>query len=289
MAHQYLTIISTDQLRSIVEQETEVVIVDCRFSLADPSAGQAAYEQGHIPGALYANLDLDLASPVRSDSGRHPLPDATQFISSLDRWGVKPGCQVVVYDHGNGAMAARLWWMLQWIGHSPAALLSGGFAAWTSSSGAISQKPLTPARVGKPSEHYVANDSLWLTTNEVVQLSESIDLLDARSEPRFSGRHEPIDPVAGHIPHAVCMPFEQNVDQSGLFLSPEKLRNRFRACGITSNAQGNYSHVVHMCGSGVTACHNLLAMESAGMRGSKLYVGSWSEWIRDPARKIATE
>ncbi len=258
------------------------VVVDCRFSLMDTDAGQRAYRESHIAGARYAHLDADLSSPITPATGRHPLPDPARLARTLGEWGIGHKTQVVAYDDMGGMLAAaRLWWLLRWLGHDAVAVLDGGFPAWQRA-----ELPLTaesPA-VQPTVFHGRPNDRLWLTTARVQALPAEKVLLDARAAARFRGEMEPIDPVAGHIPGAVNLPTEGNLTADGLFLPRAELRARFAA----ALGERPAATVVHSCGSGVTACHNLLAMEAAGLRGSRLYAGSWSEWIRDPGRPMAT-
>lgn len=273
MAHYYDTLISVD---ACLQQgpAADWALIDCRFDLEDKAWGEAVYREGHIPGAYYAHLEDDLSAPQTADSGRHPLPDWQAFADRLGRWGVHPDTQVVVYDQGGGAFAARLWWLLRCVGHTRAAVLDGGWAAWQSAGGAESRE--APAAHLQPVELLPGGG--WVTTEEIEKNLYSMEftLVDARNRERFIGRQEPIDPVAGHIPGARNFPFEHNLDANGLFRQPLALREAWLACLQDASP----ACVVHMCGSGVTACHNLLAMEVAGLYGSRLYVGSWSEWIR---------
>ena len=259
------------------------VVFDCRFSLVDTGAGERLYREGHIPGAHYAHLDRDLSSAVGGSTGRHPLPDPDVFVRKLGAWGVDRATRVVVYDDAGGAFAGRMWWLLRWLGHEKAALLDGGVKQWLKAGGVLSAN--IPQSVRKT---FIADAdrTRWLDTGEVGQgLSDGrILLIDARTADRFQGKQEPIDTVAGHVPGAVCRPLQLNLADDGRFLPAETLRRQFlqRLSGFKPE------QAVHMCGSGVTACHNLLAMEAAGLVGSRLYAGSWSEWIRDPARPVAT-
>jgi thiosulfate/3-mercaptopyruvate sulfurtransferase len=258
------------------------LVVDCRFDLAKPEAGEAAYRAGHIPGAIYAHLDRDLAGPITPTSGRHPLPDPAQFAATLGRWGMKPDTQVVAYDADNGAFAARLWWLLRWVGHRAVAVLDGGFRAWTEEG----LPTTTEIPVRTETRFEVRPDrNAWLEASEVAERVSRPDwrLLDARAPERFAGEVEPIDTAAGHVPGARNHPFASNLDERARFRSPEELRARFDS----SQAGVANDRTIVMCGSGVTACHLLLAMEVAGKPGARLYAGSWSEWIRDPARPIA--
>jgi len=256
------------------------VVVDCRFDLMQPQAGHAAYVTGHIPGAVYADLNQHLSAPVTASSGRHPLPNPGLFAQQLARWGISNTSQVVVYDAGNGAYAVRLWWMLRWLGHQAVALLDGGFATWQGAG-----LPLTTT-IPQP---IPARFEVQLQADSEVSMAQvrqgitdgSICVVDARTTTRYAGEVEPIDPVAGHIPTAQNYPYEANLDGQGRFLTAGQLRARFEALAARPE------QVVHMCGSGVTACHNILAMEIAGLGGSKLYAGSWSEWVRDPANPVS--
>lgn len=257
-------------------------IIDCRFDLGDSSWGEQVYREGHIPGAFYGHLDRDLSGLPDAASGRHPLPDWQHFADSLSRWGIHHDTQVVVYDQGSGAYAARLWWLLRAAGHRRVAVLDGGWSAWLTAGGACTDT------VPPPDTRLVelSPGSGWVTTAQVERNLDSAAflLVDARDGERFAGLREPIDPVAGHVPGAVNYPFEQNLGPGGVFRRPAELRDLWGGL-LSGRTPGK---VVHMCGSGVTACHNLLAMEVAGLPGSRLYVGSWSEWIRDRKRPVAT-
>lgn len=258
------------------------VVVDCRFNLADPDAGRRAYQAGHIPGARYAHLDEDLSAPVTATTGRHPLPDPARLAATLGAWGIGPETQVLAYDDLGGMLAAaRLWWLLRWLGHAAVAVLDGGLPAWTRAGLPLDMDvPVIAAQTftARP------DNRLWLTVEQVQALPAHELLLDARGAARYRGEMEPIDPVAGHIPGALNLPTESNLAADGCFLPAAALRTRFAALLGERPA----ATVVHSCGSGVTACHNLLAMEVAGLSGSRLYAGSWSEWIRDPQRPVAT-
>ena len=262
----------------------EVIAVDCRFDLRNPLRGRELWLESHIPGARHADLDHDLASPVRPDSGRHPLPSPEAFSNFLASIGWQPGLSVVVYDGGSGALAARLWWLLRYFGIEDAALLDGGFAAWRKAGLPVEQgvTEVTPTpRVPLQPGHMPV-----VTTGQIEEQLEkgAMMLLDARDPARFRGEQETLDARAGHIPGAINRPFGENLDQNEVFASPESLRARFE----TLLGETDPNRVTHSCGSGVTACHNLFAMELAGLSGSALYPGSWSEWIRDPKRPVAT-
>lgn len=262
-------------------------VLDCRFELSRTEWGASAYAQGHIPHALYAHLERDLSSPVTATSGRHPLPLADSFVETVSRWGIDAGVQVIAYDQGNGAYAARLWWLLRWVGHDRVAVLNGGFAAWQQAGLPIETHPgVRRLRRFVPS----LRRSDLVTTAEVERLLATGNLanghdalVDARAADRFAGRNETIDPVAGHIPGARNHPFTHNLDAQGRFLPAPTLRAKW----LETLQGGSPGQVISTCGSGVTACHNLLALEVAGLPGAKLYAGSWSEWIRDAARPIA--
>lgn len=278
----FTTLVDCETLADNLRDPTWV-IVDCRFRLTDSEAGRAAYRHGHLPGAVYAHLDEDLSSPVTAVSGRHPLPASDALVSACRRWGIGTSSQVVVYDDAGGAVAARLWWLLCWLGHESVALLDGGIQAWDVARHPLEQSLPEPRHGDFESR---INNEMWVEVDKLVDKSARAELLivDARSETRFRGEEEPIDPVAGHIPGAVSFPLERNLDPQGRFCSAEELRSRWLAAlGARPPAS-----VVHSCGSGVSACHNLLAMEIAGLSGSLLYPGSWSEWIRDSARPVAT-
>jgi thiosulfate/3-mercaptopyruvate sulfurtransferase len=280
----YNTLTNTDELAAHLG-DPHWVIIDCRFTLSDPTAGRAAYQAGHIPGAFYAHLDEDLAAPiVPGVTGRHPLPDPKVLSEKLCGWGVGINRQVVVYDDSYGSIAARLWWMIRWLGHPSVALMDGGYQKW-----ARENRPITAETWPAPSRGVcpsLPERSQWLSSAQVLgQIGSGHGkLLDSRMEMRFRGEVDPIDPVAGHVPGAINWPFDENLDMDGTFLAPEALRETYQALLRGTPPE----KVVHMCGSGVTACHSLLAMEVAGLPGSKLYAGSWSEWITDPARPIAT-
>ena len=274
------TLISTEELKNLLETGN-VMVFDCRFSLMDKQAGRKAYGQGHIPGALFADMEADLSAVhIPGVTGRHPLPQRQDFVARVCSWGLTPQTQVVAYDDAGGAGAARLWWMLQWIGHAKVAVLDGGWQAWNAEGFPVSTEPATAANPS--SDQYSDLDPL-VGLLEVGQVNPGRQtLLDARELPRFRGEVEPIDPVAGHIPGAYCSPFSANLNSEGRFKSRGELREKF------SFAEYSFLPVVCYCGSGVTACHNILAMKHAGLAVPALYGGSWSEWITDPARKVAT-
>ena len=270
--HEYRTLIGPAELADIVGQ---AVIFDVRFSLADPQAGKKLYQAGHIPGARFLDLEHDLSGPVGPSTGRHPLPDVDQLAGKLAAAGVSGETQVVAYDDSSSAFATRLWWLLRWLGHERVAVLDGGYTAWQAAELPVSSALPEPERGQfQPTLHH----DLVVSSETLLELLEQSDtaLIDARGAQRFRGEEEPIDSVAGHIPGAINLPFPANLDDNGKFLSAEALRQRH-----------HHPQAVHMCGSGVTACHNILASCHAGNEMPRLYVGSWSEWITDDRRPVA--
>ncbi len=278
----YSTLIDVSSLKLLAADD--VRIIDTRFDLMDTDAGRRAFHGGHLPNAVYADLDCDLSAPVTDVTGRHPLPEPDVAAKIFGKWGISGQTQVVIYDEDSGALAARLWWMLRWLGHENAAVLDGGLASWCSAGGELSSKSTKPDRC--QFYPYGANAHMLIDTHEIAGRMDQDDgwLIDARSQERFDGISEPIDTVAGHIPGAVCRPFDRNLDENGRFLPAPDLRDQFKAL----LGQRLPSDIVCMCGSGVTACHNILAMEHAGLHGARLYVGSWSEWIREPDRPVVS-
>ena len=274
----YSTVVSTEQLAQHVNDPAWVVI-DCRFTLTHTEAGRATYTQGHIPGARYAHLDQDLAGPKTGSNGRHPLPGAQVFAQKLGAWGIDTDTQVVVYDDSFGAIAVRLWWMLRWMGHDAVALLDGGLPKWQREQRPLNADlPQVTPTVFKPQVRH----DMVVDTDTVLGATSAL-IVDARAEMRFIGEIEPLDPIAGHVPGAKNLPFDDNLAMDGTLLPATELRELY-----TELLDGKSpEQVIHMCGSGVTTCHNLLAMEIAGLKGGKLYAGSWSEWIADPSRPIA--
>lgn len=258
-------------------------VVDCRFTLTDSGAGRRAFLGGRIPGAVYAHLDDDLARAPSADEGRHPLPDPGTFAATAGRLGIGNESDVIVYDDQSGAIAARLWWMLRWVGHERVAVLDGGLAAWVASGGALEHGPAQAPRPRRFESKGLHAD--WVATTEEIAALDTADrrrVVDARSAARFAGRQEPIDPVAGHVPGAQSWPFSDNLTADGRLQRPAELAARLEQLHLAPQ-----SEIIAMCGSGVTACHLLLVLSVLGRPG-KLYAGSWSEWIRDPARPIST-
>jgi thiosulfate/3-mercaptopyruvate sulfurtransferase len=275
-------LVSAAELDALLD-DRRCVVVDCRFEFSDTGKGRADWLAGHIPGAAYAHLDDDLSSPITEDSGRHPLPDPTRFATYLASIGWAPGKLLVAYDEGPNAVASRLWWLMRYFGQ-PAALLDGGLAAWMASGRPLeSGEPATPSAA---SMVLTADEAMKVGTPAILSKlgEDAILVLDARAGQRFHGEVEPLDSRAGHIPGSLNRPFGANLVQGGQFKSPAELREEYLALLEDRDP----ATVVHSCGSGVTACHNLFAMELAGLGGARLYPGSWSEWIRDPARPIET-
>ena len=275
-----LSLVTCDALAHELGNEN-LVILDCRHSLTEPDVGYAAYLAGHIPDARHVDLDQDLSRPAAPHEGRHPLPDLNVFVATLGRLGITNDSRVVVYDDCGGAIAARLWWMLRyWLGHDAVAVLDGGIQAWSRAGYELERTAATWASAIYDAAASAADTVI--DTDDLIRRLKARDavLLDARAAARFDGLTEPIDPVAGHVPGAVNLPFSELLSGDGTFRIPTQLRQRFEQ-GLAGRAAGD---VVAMCGSGVTACHLLLGMEIAGLEPGKLYVGSWSEWIRDSQR-----
>ena len=275
------TLVDTTQLEAL--RQAGALVLDCRFSLADTDQGRRDYEAGHIPGARYADLDHDLSAPRDNPAlGRHPLPDAARLAQRLGALGWDGEQPVIAYDDGSGAIAARAWWLLRLAGIEQAAVLDGGWAAWQAAGGP-EEAGASQAVPGSP-QISLHHDRLLDSAQLQAALQDgSILLLDARASERYAGRVEPMDPVAGHVPGAVNRPFSENLNAGGRFKSAATLRQEFSALLSMRRPED----VVHMCGSGVTACHNLLAMEHAGLAGSRLYAPSWSGWISDRQRPVA--
>lgn len=277
----FTTLITSAQLAPLIGS-SDLLILDCRHDLADLSRGERAYAQGHIPGAQYADLNRDLSDLSKPDLGRHPVPDVSTFAATLARWGYRSQQQVVVYDDAGGAIAARAWWMLRLIGHCSVAVLDGGLPAWLAAGLSVETEVPQP----EPSQvvvNFAASEIVYFDELSQKLQSENALLLDARGVPRFRGDVEPLDAIAGHIPGAINRPSSSNLAADGGFKSPALLRDEFSALLGTHSAKT----LIHSCGSGVTACHNLLAMEHAGLAGSRVFAPSWSGWITDPVRPVA--
>jgi len=278
----FTTLVTVEQLREHLE-DPAWRIIDVRHDLMDVDAGLRAYKAGHIPGAVFAHTDEDLSGRKTGRNGRHPLPEREDIVQAFRRWGVDDDTQVIAYDANGGNFAVRLWWLARWLGHTRVAVLDGGWPRWVASTGLSSTAVPAPA-AGRFTDRS-SSMSLVQAEDVVRNLGTRERLvLDARTPERYRGEQEPIDPVAGHIPGARNRPWQRNLEADQTFKSRQALREEFEAAlGSTPP-----DRVVHQCGSGVTACHNLLAMEIAGLSGSALYAGSWSEWIADPARPVAT-
>lgn len=278
----YTTLIDAQTLTAVADG-AGLRLFDCRCAAADPEAGVRAYLAGHIPGARHADLDRVLAGPPGMEGGRHPLPDRHALAAWLGAEGVAGDTQIVGYDDAGGAFAARLWWLARWLGHPGVAVLDGGMQAWIDAGGDLArdEQPRPASRdfpVRSPLVETVAAQGVL----EIVRGRRPGTLVDARAAARYRGQNEPIDRTAGHIPGAINLPYADNLTSTGRFRERPALRARFGAVGAPAEA-------VHYCGSGVTACHNILAMEHAGLVGSKLYAGSWSDWISDRQRPVAVE
>jgi thiosulfate/3-mercaptopyruvate sulfurtransferase len=272
-------LITANQLEEIINSGENVLLCDCRFDLVDLQAGKKAYQEGHIPGAIYVDLDQDLSGPKTGKNGRHPLPSPQVWAQTKSRLGIDSNTLVVAYDNQGSVYASRLWWMLKATGHAKVQVLDGGLDAWNGpigTHGRQAQATNTPAAT-MPYVGLVLVDELVAN----LQSKKSI-IIDARANDRFHGQNETLDPIGGHIPDAINYCFRENLSGKS-FKTPEQLYRDFHDLLGATKA----SEVVHQCGSGVTACHNLLAMEVAGLKGSRLYVGSWSEWCTDPSRPVA--
>lgn len=277
----HTTLISAESLRELVASKTPLVIIDVGFDLADPAAGERSYCEGHLPGAHYLHLDRDLSGDKTGRNGRHPLPRRETFAAKVGMIGITPQTQVVVYDRQQAMVAARPWWMLRWLGHEAVAVLDGGVAAWQAAGGALDTTqpavaPQPPYPLGQP----------LVASIDAAALADGLGkvrLVDARAPERYRGDVEPLDAQAGHIPGALNRFFKDNLSSDGRFKPQDLLRAEWTPLLAASAPR----QVVHQCGSGVTACHNVLAMEIAGLHGSALYPGSWSEWSSDPARPVA--
>jgi thiosulfate/3-mercaptopyruvate sulfurtransferase len=258
------------------------VLLDCGFDLADTTLGEREFAAGHLPGAVYAHLDRDLSGPKAPGRGRHPLPARADFAATVARWGIAPGVVVVAYDNQGGPYAARAWWLLRWLGHAEVAVLDGGRSAWIAAGGALE----SGTGAGRPTAApYPASTTPAMPTVAADALLGAVapPLIDARAPERYRGEVEPLDPVAGHIPGALNRFFKLNLGADGRFKPAAALRAEFEALLAGRDAAA----VVHSCGSGVTACHNLLAMEAAGCGTTALFAPSWSGWIADPSRPVA--
>lgn len=277
----YKTIISSDILKTNLDNK-DFIIFDCRCDVKDSTYGIQAYTEGHIRNSIFVDIDADLASERTVTSGRHPLPSIDNLSEKLSQWGLNSSKQAVIYDDAGGAFAGRMWWVLKWLGHVNVAVLDGALGGWLASGGKLTtENTIFERSVFTPQPQ----EEMYVSIKEVEDAQYKMDklILDARSKERYLGIKDPIDPVAGHIPGAISHPLGQNLDKKGHFKSPEELKHCFnKLIGETDT-----NDIISMCGSGITACHNILAMNIAGIVGAKLYVGSWSEWIVDKNRPIA--
>jgi thiosulfate/3-mercaptopyruvate sulfurtransferase len=282
MSESFTTLVGIDALQAHLF-DSDWCVIDVRHDLLDPTAGPRAYAEGHIPGAAFAHIDHDLSGGKTGRNGRHPLPARPDLVQAFRRWGVNDDTQLVAYDAQGGNFAVRLWWLARWLGHARVAVLDGGWPAWLAKT-SWSSKELPEREPGRFSDR----GSLvpLMEVDDVVRNLATRErvVLDARTPERFRGEQEPIDPVAGHIPGALNRPWQRNLNPDQTFKSAAQLRQEFGSALPAVPPQS----VAHQCGSGITACHNILAMEIAGLPGSALYAGSWSEWIADPARPVAT-
>ncbi len=277
-----LTAIVSSEVLAQHLADADWVVLDCRHDLADPERGRSEYSQSHIPGARFLHMEEDLSAPKTGRNGRHPLPDAGTLMEKLGRAGVDSRKQVVAYDSQGGMAAARLWWLLRWLGHLPVAVLDGGWNQWIAEGRpqtADIPLPLPVRFAGKAKDSWVGADFIRARLKD-----ETLVLLDGRAPDRYRGQNETIDPVGGRIPGARNRFYKDNLDASGRFKQPGILREEF----VSVLGAIDPGRVVNYCGSGVSACHNLLAMEVAGLRGARLYPGSWSEWSADPSRPVAS-
>ena len=259
--------------------------IDCRFDLNNVHAGIENYRTGHIPNAVYADLNKDLSSPVTQKTGRHPLPEIKDITERLGSWGIRPDTQVVVYDDVFGSYAGRLWWLLRWLGHNKVAVLNGGLSQWERLQLPLTKNVPTP----EPTQFIAQPDISMIADTSIVEQSVSspdIKLIDVRDTDRYQGLREPIDKIAGHVPGAINLPWKTNLDQNGLYLEKPELITHYES--LLSKDGLAEPNLVFMCGSGVTACHSLVALEFLNIHGARLYPGSWSEWIIDPQHPVET-
>ena len=278
----YKTIIKADNLIAILDSD-DLVIFDARCDIKDTSYGIDAYNDGHIPNSIFIDIDNDMASPKGPSTGRHPLPDPEKLAEKLSQWGVDNNKQIVVYDDAGGAFAGRVWWIMRWMGHKGGvAVLDGGLSGFLSGGGKLVTNQKSRDR---SSYEYDCKNDMHVSIEEVIEAQYKVDtaLIDARSKERYLGIKDSVDPVAGHVPGALSQPLGNNLTNKGYFKSPEELKL------IYSKLLGDIDSdkIISMCGSGITACHNIIAMEIAGIKNVRLFVGSWSEWITDSKRPIA--
>jgi thiosulfate/3-mercaptopyruvate sulfurtransferase len=279
--HPYSSVVDADALRPNLGSP-DWRVIDCRYDLLRPNAGEQAYGEGHIAGAVFADLERDLSGPKTRQSGRHPLPDPDALAETFRRWGINPDTQIVAYDANGGQYAGRLWWLARWLGHDKVALLDGGWQAALRDALTIEEGKSAPAR-GRFERTRPRALAVDVAAVEQARIDPAWLVIDARAPDRYAGQNETIDPIGGHIPGAINRFWQSNLQADGRFKPPEQLRSEFAAL----LGERDPAHVILQCGSGVTACHHLVALQRAGIAGAMLYPGSWSQWITDPTRPIA--
>lgn len=281
------TLMTVATLQALFDSGKPPLLLDCGFDLGDAGAGERAFLGGHLPGAQYAHLERELSGPKAAagaaSRGRHPLPDRAAFAAQAGRWGIAPGLQVLAYDAQGGPFAARAWWLLQWLGHAEVAVLDGGLQAWQAAGGALQAGPAQSPYAAQPPYPAGAAAMPTIEADALLAVLGQRPLLDARAPERYAGLSEPLDPVPGHIPGALNRFFKHNLQADGRFKPAAELRAEFEVL-LPPGTRGE--QLVQQCGSGVTACHNLLALAHAGLGTSTLYPGSWSEWCSDPGRPM---
>jgi len=278
----YKTIISEKVLKNNINNK-DFIIFDTRCDIKDRGYGIDSYTEGHIENSIFVDVDTDLASEKQQGTGRHPLPDIDTFCEKLSHWGMDNNKQVVIYDDAGGAFAGRLWWMMKWLGHDDVAVLDGGLNSWVKNGNKLTTSPtIFEKSYFEPN----VNNNLIASIKDVEEAQYAMNtiLIDARSKERYDGISDPVDPIAGHVPGAICHPLGTNLDRTGNFKTKEELKHNFDKISNELKEKD----IISMCGSGITACHNILALELIGIKNVKLYVGSWSEWITDPNRTVVT-
>jgi thiosulfate/3-mercaptopyruvate sulfurtransferase len=278
----YKTIISQKDLKNNISNN-DFIIFDTRCDIKDSGYGIDSYTEGHIENSIFVDVDTDLASEKQQGTGRHPLPKVETFCDKLSHWGMDNNKQVVIYDDAGGAFAGRMWWMLRWLGHEHVAVLDGGLNSWVKNGNKLIT---SPTLFKKSYFEPTINNEMIATLRDVENAQHVLNtiLLDARSKERYEGISDPVDPIAGHVPGAISHPLGTNLDRTGKFKDKEELKHNFDKISHDLKEK----EIISMCGSGITACHNILALEIAGIKNAKLYVGSWSEWITDPNRTVVT-
>ena len=278
----YKTTISEKDLKNNISNN-DFIIFDTRCDIKDSGYGIDSYTEGHIENSIFVDVDTDLASEKQQGTGRHPLPKVETFCDKLSHWGMDNNKQVVIYDDAGGAFAGRMWWMLRWLGHEDVAVLDGGLNSWVKNGNKLIT---SPTLFKKSYFEPTINNEMIATLRDVENAQHVLNtiLLDARSKERYEGISDPVDPIAGHVPGAISHPLGTNLDRTGKFKDKEELKHNFDKI----NHDLKEKEIISMCGSGITACHNILALEIAGIKNAKLYVGSWSEWITDPNRTVVT-